>query len=267
METEPTEDPTNEPEGPVDQGEVVPFSAGERPGLEKTRPSSVSEAHLKTVLESLVFVSDRPIAPAQLARLARAKVAVVRKILEELAGEYKGRGVELLEVGGGYQFRTAAANAPFVRDLVAARPVRLTRAQLEALAIVAYRQPITRPEIDDIRGVDSGSALKVLLERGLLKILGKKEEPGRPLLYGTTQAFLEFFGMSTLRDLPTLREFTDLSDESRALFERRMGESLAEDGAAAEARAVAASEEEEAEAIDDAELERIANEQTSDEDG
>jgi hypothetical protein len=112
------------------------------------------------------------------------------------------------------------------RVAVAGRPVRLTRAQLETLAIVAYRQPITRPEIEDVRGVDSGSALKVLLERNVIKILGKKDEAGRPMLYGTSTEFLELFGLKSLRDLPTLKEFTELSAESRDIFERRIGEPL-----------------------------------------
>ena len=93
--------------------------------------------------------------------------------------------------------------------------MRLSRAQLETLSIVAYRQPITRPEIDDIRGVDSGGSLKTLLERQLVRILGKKEEPGRPLLYGTTREFLEFFNLRDLKDLPTLREYYDLSEEHK----------------------------------------------------
>jgi segregation and condensation protein B len=100
----------------------------------------------------------------------------------------------------------------------------MTRAQLETLAIVSYRQPLTRPEIDDIRGVDSGPVLKTLLDRDLIKILGKKDEPGRPLLYGTTQTFLEFFGLKSLKDLPSLREFTELSDDSRRVFAREMAE-------------------------------------------
>ena len=100
----------------------------------------------------------------------------------------------------------------------------MTRAQLETLAIVAYRQPLTRPEIDDIRGVDSGPVLKTLLDRDLIKILGKKDEPGRPLLYGTTPSFLEFFGLKALKDLPNLREFTELSDDSRRVFDREMAE-------------------------------------------
>ena len=125
-----------------------------------------------------------------------------------------------------------------MRELVARRPVRLTRAQLETLSIVSYRQPVTRPEVDEIRGVDSGSALKVLSERGLLRVLGRKDEPGRPLLYGTSKLFLEFFGLKSLGDLPTLKEFTELSEESRGIFERRMGEPL--DLAAVEAQAQAA---------------------------
>jgi segregation and condensation protein B len=191
---------------------------------ETTRGAPKSRAHLKRTLESLIFVSDTIISIAQLARIVKSKQAEVRELLAELSIEYEGRGIELVEVAGGYQFRSCAASAPFVRDLVAQRPARLTRAQLETLALIAYRQPITRPEIDDVRGVDSGSAIKVLCERDLVKILGRKDEAGRPLLYGTTPFFLEFFGMSAMSDLPTLREFTELSDEHRELFQRKTGE-------------------------------------------
>ncbi len=202
------------------------MDTAERPGLEQARPTSVSEAHLKSVLESLIFVSDGPVPAKRLARIARSRTKDVERVVGELMSDYRGRGVELIEVAGGYQFRSAAANAPFVREIVQHRPVRLSRAQLETLAIAAYRQPLTRPELDEIRGVDSGSALKVLLERGLLKILGRREDAGRPLLYGTTPGFLEFFGMSTLEELPTLKEFSELSDESRALFARKTGEEI-----------------------------------------
>jgi segregation and condensation protein B len=95
---------------------------------------------------------------------------------------------------------------------------------VETLAIVAYRQPITRPEVDEVRGVDSGSALKVLLERGLVRTIGRREEPGRPLLYGTTSHFLEFFGLRNLRDLPMLREYTELSPESEATLTETLGD-------------------------------------------
>lgn len=202
-------------DAPVDAGAAAVDPPSAQPATSEQR---------KRVIESLVFVSDRVITAQQIARIVKTKLAEVRELLEELVGEYSGRGIELVEVAGGYQFRSAPASAPFVRDFVAQRPVRLTRAQVETLALVAYRQPITRPEIDDVRGVDSGSALKVLLERGLLKILGRKDEPGRPLLYGSTPHFLEFFGMKSMQDLPTLREFTDLTDEHRELFKRKTGE-------------------------------------------
>jgi segregation and condensation protein B len=183
-----------------------------------------TRAQLKRVIESLIFVSDQIITALQLARLVKAKQAEVRELIAEISADYEGRGIELIEVAGGYQFRSAAASAPFVRDLVSQRPVRLTRAQLETLALIAYRQPITRPEIDDVRGVDSGSAIKVLLDRDLVKILGRKDEAGRPLLYGTSAYFLEFFSMKTMQDLPTLREFTELNQEHRELFQRKTGE-------------------------------------------
>jgi segregation and condensation protein B len=181
--------------------------------------------HLRGLLEALVFASDSPITPKELAKLASAQQKQVKELLAELKVDYATRGMHLDEVAGGWVFRTSPQYAPFVRDLTKQKPVRLTRAQVETLAIIAYRQPITRPEIDDVRGVDSGPVLKLLLERDLVRILGKRDEPGRPLIYGTTSHFLEFFGLKSLKDLPTLREFTELSDESRADFEDELGES------------------------------------------
>ncbi len=192
------------------------------PGPARTAPRSISELHLKGIIESLVFVSDKPLSVADMARVARAEPRDVRRLLHELQTEYQPRGIRLDEVNGAWQFRSNATNAPFVRELLQSKPVRLTRAQVETLSIVAYRQPITRPEIDDVRGVDSGSALKVLLERNLVRMLGRKEEPGRPLLYGTTGHFLEFFGMRSLRDLPSLREFTELTSDSEAVVAAAM---------------------------------------------
>ena len=208
---------------------------------------------LKNVLESLIFVSEGPVTAKRLARAARATIAEVQPLLDELVAEYEHRGVHLYYVAGGYQFRSARQSSDFVKTLVAPKPVRLTRAQLETLAIIAYRQPITRPEVDDVRGVDSGSSLKVLTERGLVKILGRKDEPGRPLVYGTTPKFLEFFRLGSLKDLPTLQEFSDLSDEHKALFERKTGESI--DIAAAEIAA--------AEAMEQAEEELLAEEEAA----
>jgi segregation and condensation protein B len=180
-------------------------------------PNPKEVARVRSVLESLLFVADGPVAYARLASiLDDHDAALVKPALEALAGEWSTRGVQLVEVAGGYQLRSNPANSDFVQRFLAQKPVRLSRAQLETLAIVAYRQPVTRPEIDDIRGVDSGAVLKVLLDRSLLRILGKKEEPGRPMLYGTTKEFLEFFNLRDLRDLPTLREFHELTEEHQA---------------------------------------------------
>ena len=191
--------------------------------------------HLKGVLEALVFASEHPLPAKELARLARTDVKIARMLLGELVAEYHGRGFRLDEVAGGYVFRTSPLFAPFVREQVAKKPVRMSRAQLETLAIVAYRQPITRPEVDEVRGVDSGAVMKSLLERELVRIIGKKDEPGRPMLYGTTGAFLEFFGLKALGDLPTLREFTELNDESKRTYERELGEDAPEPGASPQA--------------------------------
>jgi segregation and condensation protein B len=203
---------------PVDEAaEDTPQS---EPEVEQAR--ELSRVHLRGLLEALVFASDKPMKHTELARLASAPAKHVKELLEELSGTYASRGIVLDEVAGGWLFRTNAQYAPFVRELAGGRPVRLSRAQIETLAIAAYRQPITRPEIDEIRGVDSGATLKLLLERDLVRILGKKDEPGRPLLYGTTTHFLEFFNMKSLRDLPTLREFTELSDESHRIAEAEL---------------------------------------------
>jgi segregation and condensation protein B len=128
--------------------------------------------------------------------------------------------VVLHEVAGGWQLRSSPDNSAFARRFLKVKPQRLTRAALETLAIIAYRQPVTRPEVEEIRGVDCGAVVKALLERKLIKILGKKEEPGRPILYGTSREFLEFFALKDLASLPTLREFHELSQEHREIVEK-----------------------------------------------
>lgn len=189
-------------------------------------PATTARDHLRGLIEALVFASDKPLSVRELSRASEAPSKDVKVLLEELRLFYKPRGIQLDEVAGGFVFRTNAVFAPFVRDLTKQKPVKLTRAQLETLAILAYRQPITRPEIDDIRGVDSGPVLKMLLERDLVRILGKKDEPGRPLLYGSTPEFLEFFGLKSLKDLPTLQEFTELNEDSKRVAEKELGESF-----------------------------------------
>jgi segregation and condensation protein B len=212
----------------VEESEARPEDTdGDPPPSEQpaaTVPAAdVARAHLKGLIEALVFVSEHPMSINEIAKAAGgADKKLVRQLADELRQDYTRRGIQFDDVAGGLVFRTNAAYAPFIRDVSAKRPVRMTRAQLETLAIVAYRQPLTRPEVDDIRGVDSGPVLKTLLDRDLVRILGKKDEPGRPLLYGTAPSFLEFFGLKSLKDLPNLREFTELSDDSRRVFDREM---------------------------------------------
>lgn len=238
-------------------------TASEETGASAHVPQASSV--LKNVLESLIFVSDRPVSAKRLARTAHAVIAEVQPLLDELVSDYQQRGVRLYFIAGGYQFRSAADSSEFVKSFVAPKPLRMTRAQLETLAIVAYRQPITRPEVDDVRGVDSGSSLRMLAERSLVKILGRKDEPGRPLVYGTTGRFLEFFGLSALQDLPTLQESSDLTDEHKALFELKTGESI--DVAAAELAAAEALEDAERELLEQEEAARLAAEREGYDDG
>ena len=195
-----------------------------------------TEADLDAIVEALLFVADKPLKPADLAERAHCAPEALRETILRLQDVYATRGIRLVAVANGFAFRTAPEVSEYVREATAQKPVKLTRAQLETLAILAYRQPMTRPEIDDVRGVDSGPVLKLLLERHLVRILGKKEEPGRPLLYGTTSLFLELFGLRTLRDLPTLREFTELTEESRRTMEKKlMGEETPVEGDAPKA--------------------------------
>jgi segregation and condensation protein B len=183
--------------------------------------SALDPARFKALIEALLFASDKPLTVQRLRQLVRVPdLPRIQAIVDELQADYAERGIGLQEGSGGYQFRTHHGYSRWVQQLVQGRPVRLSRAQLETLALIAYRQPITKPEIDQIRGVDSGGTLKLLLDRTLVRMLGKKEEPGRPLLYGTTREFLDFFSLKDLRELPTLREYSELSEESRVIVDR-----------------------------------------------
>jgi segregation and condensation protein B len=187
-----------------------------------------TEDFLQGLIEALLFSSDRPMPAKELARAAGIDRRRADELVAALRRRYESGGLGIEEVAGGYVMRSSPRYSSYIQKLLALRPVRLSRAQLETLAIVAYRQPVTKPEVDDIRGVDSGQVLKGLLERELLKIVGKKDEPGRPMLYGTTTAFLELLNLQSLKDLPTLREYTELSEESRRKFEEETGEASPE---------------------------------------
>lgn len=170
---------------------------------------------LKTLVEACIFAADSPLTLDRLCLLVEQPRAEVRAVVEQLMDEYgvEGRGFHLAEVAGGYQFRTSTELTPWLRKLSKDRPFRFSQAALEALAIIAYRQPVTRAEVEYLRGVDSGGVIKSLLEKNLLRILGKKDVPGRPLMYGTSRHFLELFGLKELQDLPTLKEFGSLEPE------------------------------------------------------
>jgi segregation and condensation protein B len=173
----------------------------------------VEEERLKAILESLLFAAGEPVNLAQLASvLDGVPRDDIRRALAQMATGYAagGRGLVLDEVAGGYQLRTPKEHALYVRKLLAAKPPRLSRPLLETVAIVAYRQPITRPEIEQLRGVDTGGVLETLLERRLVRIAGRKEAPGRPLMYATTSEFLEVFGLKDLQSLPDMEEFRAL---------------------------------------------------------
>jgi segregation and condensation protein B len=169
---------------------------------------------LKSVIESLLFVADGPLTLHRLAEVVDGAdrdeiAAVMREIQEEF--ESGRRGVRVAEVAGGYQLRTAATNAPWVKKLLGGRPPRMSRATLETLAIIAYRQPITKAEIEAIRGVDVDGVINTLLERNLIRAVARKDVPGRPFLYGTTAEFLQLFNLKDLSHLPTLKEMEDIT--------------------------------------------------------
>lgn len=164
-------------------------------------------------VEACLFASPDPRTPVELATALGVTTAEVFEAVELLRERYlrSGSALRLVEVGQGYQLRTDARLARWVAAIRGGKPFRLSRAALETLAVIAFRQPVSKGEIDDVRGVDAGGIIRSLLERGLVKMAGRSEEPGRPMLYATTPAFLELFGLRSLADLPTLRDLAPLA--------------------------------------------------------
>ncbi len=175
---------------------------------------------VKSILECLLFVSDKPLSLATLKELLEPIDR--RSLLEalgELQAEYdsQGRAFHLVEIAEGWQLATRVAYAPWIRKLYKSRTAnRLSRAALETLAIVAYRQPVSKAEIEDIRGVSADAALGSLLDRRLIRIVGRKEVVGRPLLYGTTREFLHYFGLKDLSDMPELKNLQEMLQQEEA---------------------------------------------------
>lgn len=170
----------------------------------------------RRIVEALVLGSPDPIPAQRIADIIPyLKPAGAKELVEELNVEYvkQGRAFEIAEVAGGYQLRTLAEFAPYLQQTLKTRALRLSQAALETLAVIAYRQPVTRAEVEHIRGVDAGAVLRSLIERKLVRIAGHRDVPGKPMLYGTTKRFLEVFELSRLEDLPTLRDLKELAPE------------------------------------------------------
>ncbi len=170
------------------------------------------------VIESMIFSSEQPLSTEKIASMLEITKEEVEEIIKILVQEYNNnemRGIELVEIGGGYFFRTKTKYAPYIRKIVMGKEAGLSKATMETLAIIAYKQPITRAEIEHIRGVDSSNSIRSLLEKKLIKIQGRKDVPGRPHVYGTTKEFLKAFGLKDLSDLPNLKEIKDIMKEKQ----------------------------------------------------
>ncbi len=167
----------------------------------------------KAVLESILFISGEPVTLDMLRKTVEIDKYNTERLLRELISDYSLRntGLIIIEVADGFQMVTNPACSPWVKKLLSTSiPKKLTQSSLETIAIVAYKQPIIKAEIEAIRGVNSDGVVKTLLERRLIKILGRKEVPGRPLMYGTTGEFMQYFGLKDLSELPTLKEFEEV---------------------------------------------------------
>jgi segregation and condensation protein B len=168
--------------------------------------------NLKAIIEALVFVSENPLTIDRIGEiLADEKKEKIACIVYDLVREYDERkgGIFLREVAGGYQFRTGEDTASWVMKLKIGKSSVLSRAAMETLAVIAYRQPVMKSEIEKVRGVDVGGILKGLMEKDLVRMMGRKDVPGRPIIYGTTKKFLEVFNLKDLSDLPTLKELEE----------------------------------------------------------
>lgn len=186
--------------------------------VEIALPTELEDASVKSIIESLLFASVHPLSFAQIKGVFhgvditsdRLHDIINRMVTDCAGGE---RGVTLEDVGGGFQLRTKVDNSPWLKRMVKARPFRLSGPALEVLSIIAYKQPLIKSEVDDIRGVESGHLVRALMEKNLVKFAGKSELPGKPMLYATTKQFLELFGLRNIRELPTLSEIDKLIPE------------------------------------------------------
>jgi segregation and condensation protein B len=230
-------EPGDEPGMSADAGagDAVPPRArggadGDGEGDDDASDETADAPPLRTILESVLFAAAEPVPLNRLVKLLGAwPRATVKEALDELGQSLidEGRGIRLAETAGGVQLRSASECAPWVRRFFAEKPPRLSRAVLETLAIVAYRQPATRGEVEAVRGVNCDAVLGALLTRNLIHVVGRRQSPGRPVEYGTTEAFLELFSLKDLSELPDLPEPEALA---RLIQEAEAREELTEKG-------------------------------------
>jgi segregation and condensation protein B len=206
----------------LSNGHPAPVEIAEPSGQADTAAQAVAARELKAIVESLLFVSSEPLSVQRLLAVigdvTKAEVTqALRSLGEEL--EQEGRGLRLAEIAGGFRLLTKQEYAGWIKRLDKSKSTaKLSRSALESLAIIAYKQPIVRSEIEEIRGVETSGVVRTLLERKLVRIVGRKEVPGRPIMYGTTKYFLEHFGLNDLSQLPPLREFKELGESEQALL-------------------------------------------------
>ena len=174
----------------------------------------ISDAELKAVAEALIFVADEPLSAKTIADVLKVELDAIEKAIGELVAECEARngGLQLREIAGGWQIATRPEHHEQVRAYLKSKPsAKLSLASLETLAVIAYKQPVTVPEILEIRGVQSPSAIKTLLDKRLITARGRKETVGRPMMYGTSKEFLIQFGLKDLTELPSIEDFQDLA--------------------------------------------------------
>ncbi len=199
-------------------------------------PNTVmSPQQLKNIIEAALFASRQPLNVSQLGKLfagdERPEPQAIKALLQELASDWEGRGLELKQVSSGYRFQVRTELSPWISRLSEERPPRYSRALLETLALIVYRQPITRAGIEEVRGVAvSSSIMKTLMEREWVRIVGHREVPGKPALYGTTRKFLDDFNLKTLAELPPLSEIRPVDHMQKELELRMAEESLETEG-------------------------------------
>lgn len=219
-----TDDMVQTGTAPVIEDSGVPDDAAKEASVESMNGESetIGARELKAILEAVLFVSPEPVPVARLISiLGTVSKAEVVQALEILTHDLDqdGRGIQLVQVAGGYRLVTKQEYGPWLKRMDKAKTAqKLSRSALESLAIIAYKQPLVRSEIEEIRGVETSGVLRTLCERKLVRIVGRKDVPGRPIMYGTTKFFLEHFGLQDLSQLPPLREFKELGESEQALL-------------------------------------------------